>query len=123
MAFPGTFNISYYKGDTYEFRVYPKDSNGNPFDLSDYDNQDISFTIATARGAGATQYSAYAIKSTDGAYIRCAILPAAGNALNQGSQYVYDIEVKNTDDPSFPLVYTLLTGTINVTEQVTGAAL
>lgn len=121
MAFPGTLNISYYKGDTYEFRVYPKDSNGNAFNLSDYSNSDIKFTIATARGAGATAYNAYAIKATDGSYIRCAILPDVGNSLNQGSQYVYDIEIKNTNNPEFPLVYTLLTGTINVTEQVTGA--
>ena len=24
MAFPGTYNINYYEGDTYEFIIYPK---------------------------------------------------------------------------------------------------
>ena len=48
MAFPGTYNISYYKGDTYEFRVYPKDSSGAVFDLTDYA---VKFTISTSRGA------------------------------------------------------------------------
>ncbi len=36
MAFPGTYNINYYKGDTYQFRIYPKDTAGYPFDLSVY---------------------------------------------------------------------------------------
>jgi hypothetical protein len=121
MAFPGTLNISYYKGDTYEFRVYPKDSNGNVFDLTDYSNDDIKFTIATGRGAGASQFLGYAQKSSDGSYIRCAILPSAASNMTAGTQYVYDIEIKNLLNASFPYVYTLLTGTISVTEQVTGA--
>jgi len=36
MAFPGTYNISYYKGDTYEFRIYPKTADGDVFDLTPY---------------------------------------------------------------------------------------
>lgn len=56
MAFPGTFNISYYRGDTYEFRIYPKTSSGAAFDLtsfSDSASDYVKFTIATARGASA----------------------------------------------------------------------
>ena len=43
MAFPGTYNISYYKGDTLEFKIYPKDSSGASFSL---DNYIATFTIA-----------------------------------------------------------------------------
>ena len=48
MAFPGTYNFSYYKGDTYQFLVFPKDSSGNTFDLSSFTTS--RFTIATKRG-------------------------------------------------------------------------
>lgn len=48
MAFPGTYNFSYYKGDTYQFLVFPKDSSGNTFDLSSFTAS--RFTIATKRG-------------------------------------------------------------------------
>ena len=51
MSFPGTYNINYYKGDTFEFRVYPKDSSGAPFDLTGYQSSDVKFSIAAARGA------------------------------------------------------------------------
>lgn len=121
MAFPGTFNISYYKGDTYEFRIYPKDSNGNVFDLTDYDDENIEFTIANGRGAGNDQFTGYAQKSSDGSYIRCAILPSTAANMTAGTQYVYDIEIKDLTNSSFQYVYTLLTGTISVTEQITGA--
>lgn len=48
MAFPGTFNINYYKGDTYEFNVYPKTTSGLPFDMSTYTTS--RFTISPVRG-------------------------------------------------------------------------
>lgn len=118
MAFPGTYNISYYKGDTYEFRVYPKDSSGAIFDLTNYGN--VKFTIADARGAGSTKIEAYAQISNDKTYITCAILPGNSVSMSADVQYVYDIEITRTASP-YSYVYTLLTGTINVTEQVTGS--
>jgi hypothetical protein len=38
MAFPGTYNFNYYRGDTAQFVVRPKTSNGASFDLTDYDS-------------------------------------------------------------------------------------
>ena len=49
--------------------------------------------------------------------VTCTILPGVGGTLSAGT-FVYDVQI--TKDPS--LVFTLLTGTITVTEQVTGAA-
>jgi hypothetical protein len=117
MAFPGTFNISYYKGDTYEFRVYPKISDGTLFDLTNYF---VAFTMANKRGIGpdVTQIVGFAEKQVDGSVL-CTITPTAGQQISNG--WVYDIEVYDTQDPGddYPLIYTLLTGTISVTEQVT----
>lgn len=120
MAFPGTYNISYYKGDTYEFRVYPKDSSGAVFDLTDYGS--AAFTISNARGSAgvANQINAYATISDDKTYLLCAIRPADGGNLVAGTSYVYDIEVSKTSTP-YPYTYTLMTGNISVTDQVTGA--
>ena len=119
MAFPGTLNISYYKGDTYEFRVYPKDASGAAFDLSLYDDENIKFSISTARGTTPT-IEGYAAKSGDNTYITCAILPANGASMTANTTYVYDIEIARTASP-YNYTYTLLTGNISVTDQVTGA--
>ena len=115
MAFPGTYNFSYYKGDTYEFVIRPKNANGANFDLSGFT---ADFFIASARGDNPS-FSVEATATVDSVNdtVTCTILPNVGSTLNAGS-YVYDVEV--TSGPS--VVYTLLTGTITVTEQVTGAA-
>lgn len=123
MAFPGTYNISYYKGDTLEFRIYPKDASGAAYDLSGFNT--ARFVIATARGAGATQITATATISEDSinnlTYVTCAITPTQGESLDPAVQYVYDVEITKTVSGSYPYVYTLVTGTISVTDQVSGA--
>ena len=122
MAFPGNFNFNYYKGDTYEFKIYPKDSSGAIFDLSDYD---ADFTIANTRGSAATEFiSCSAEISPDLQYITCFIDPSEGNLLNAGTTYVYDVEISKSvtvGETTRDFIYTLITGNITVTEQVTGA--
>ena len=116
MAFPGSYNFNYYRGDTFQFVIRPKIANGGVFDLLNYT---AIFTIANARGAGATQYSnaegmtAVVNATTD--IVTCTITPAGGNQLSAGS-YVYDVEITNGTQ-----VYTLLTGSITVTDDITGA--
>ena len=118
MAYPGTYNISYYKGDTHEFRIYPKDSAGAVFDLALFGN--AKFTIATKRGAGATKIEGYAQISADKTHIICAILPGNGANMLATIKYVYDVEITKTASP-YNYVYTILTGDVTVTEQVTGS--
>lgn len=124
MAFPAVFNISYYRGDTYEFRIYPKDASGNQFPLVGYDPiSGVKFTMSTERGADgiSDQLQGYARISSDGTYIDCAILPLNGIAMDFSLNYVYDVQVFKAGTP-YDVVTTLLTGTISVTEQITGAA-
>lgn len=122
MAFPGTSNISYYKGDTYEFRIYPKDSLGSSFDLSQYGN--AKFTISTARGSAGVpnQIECLAVITSGvaGNYVTCTIRPGDSVDLDATVQYVYDVEITRTSSP-YNYVYTLLTGTLTVTDQITGA--
>jgi hypothetical protein len=123
MAFPGTFNINYYRGDTYEFKIYPKDASGAAFPLTGYDlAEGAKFTISTQRGADGLedQIEAYAAIASDLTHISCAILPENGTAMTAGLNYVYDVEISKAGTP-YDLVTTLLTGTITVTNQVTGA--
>jgi hypothetical protein len=124
MAFPAVFNISYYRGDTYEFRIYPKDSSGNQFPLVGYDPvSGVKFTMSTERGEGgiSDQLEGYSKISSDGTYIDCAILPLNGIAMDFSLNYVYDVQVFKSGTP-YDVVTTLLTGTISVTEQITGAS-
>ena len=120
MAYPGTYNFTYYKGDTYEFRVYPKDAAGAVFDLSSFTS--FKFTISQFRGSAgvANKIEAYAVKSEDSSFILCTIRPADASGLVAGTPYVYDIEISKTASP-YPITYTLLTGDITVRDQVTGA--
>jgi hypothetical protein len=113
MAFPGTFNFNYYEGDRYEFSISPKNSDGSAFDLSNYTSQ---FKIATSRGPGATQFSATATISEGQVF--CTILPEVGRTLVAGTPYVYDVEISKQ---AGAFVFTLLTGNITVTADVSGA--
>jgi hypothetical protein len=122
MAFPGTYNFNYYAGDTFEFFVYPKNSTGGVFDdLTDYTPL---FVVAESRGASASVIDSLDITSAsatvqDGDHVSCTILPDGGRQLTN-STYLYDIQIENTHalSTSFGKVFTLLTGTINVTQDV-----
>ena len=118
MAFPGTYNITYYKGDTLEFRIYPKDATGAVFDLTDYGN--ATFKIATERGAGgvAGQITGFAQIHSSNTYLTCAITPDNGDDMSAGTTYVYDVQIRKVGTP-YDFIYTLLTGTITVTDEVT----
>lgn len=117
MAFPGTYNFNYYKGDTLEFKIYPKTTSGTPFALDDYT---ASFNIATQRGVAVeNQINAYSAISSDKTHVTCVITPSDGNQLTAGTPYVYDVEVRNLSATEYPRVYTLLTGDITITEQIT----
>lgn len=114
MAFPATYNFNYYKGDTYQFVVRPKNSDGSIFDLTGFTGE---FTIATARGSGATQYTCSTSIDTVNGLVTCTISASIGSTIPAGSTYVYDVQISNASN----IVYTLLTGTVGITEQVTGA--
>ena len=145
MAFPATYDFNYYKGDTFEFRIYPKKNDGTVFELSAYKIasntsstiDDVTdtvapydsarFTISDVRGSAgaANKKDCFARISDDGTFVQCAIRPTEGNTMTAGTEYVYDVEVVKPAGSSgtgqYELVHTLLTGTITVTDQVTGA--
>lgn len=117
MAFPGELNINYYKGDTHEFKVYPQKTDGSIFYLDDYSN--ATFTIATERGADpTTRIIGSAIISTDGTHITCAITPENGAAMDASITYEYDIQVYAQGPGTYDKIFTLLTGSISVTDDV-----
>jgi len=129
MAFPGTYNFDYYRGDTFKFVISPKDSTGAAFDLSPYKSivaplRDAIFTIASSRGENPTSSltsngssDLSASIDTGNNTIVCTITPDGGRELEGGSTYYYDVEIYNGG----ALRYTLLTGTITVQDDVTGA--
>jgi hypothetical protein len=122
MAFPGTYNFNYYRGDTFEFIVRPKDANGNSFLLAEYG---ALMTIATVRGPVGTTanprvtYNASATVDGTNNIITCRIIPSVGRSLEAGRDYFYDVQITDTDDNT--KIFTLLTGQITVTNDITGA--
>ena len=113
MAFPGTYNFNYYRGDRYEFVIRPKTANGDAFDLTGYS---ADFFVANQRGENKTQYEMQAVVDGSADTVTCTILPGAGEEL-VGGAYVYDVQI----DSGATHVFTLLTGSITVTEDITGA--
>ena len=113
MAFPGTYNFNYYRGDRYEFVIRPKTANGAAFDLTGYSGR---FKVANQRGEGKTQYEMQAVVDGSADTVTCRILPGAGESL-VGGTYVYDVQI----DSGATLVYTLLTGSVTVTDDISGA--
>ena len=116
MAFPGTYNFSYYRGDTYQFIIRPKNANGTVFTLDDYSDGAL-FTIANRRGSTGTQVVATATVDITNHIITCTITPEQGRELTAGTTYVYDVQIEN----GASIVYTLLTGSITVTDDITSA--
>jgi hypothetical protein len=117
MAFPGTYNFSYYRGDTYQFVIRPKNANGTTFSLDSYAGN-ADFTIANRRGSAGTQVVGTATVDTTNDIITCTITPTQGRELVAGTSYVYDVQIDNGANN----IFTLLTGSITVTDDITGAA-
>ena len=114
MAFPSTYNFTYYRGDTGQFVIRPKNSNdSSAFNLTGYT---ALFTIANQRGSAGVQVEAVATVDTATNVVTCTITPSVGRSLTAGN-YVYDVQI----DFGATLVYTLLTGTVTVTDDITGA--
>jgi len=114
MSFPGTYNFNYYRGDTHEFVISPKNSDGTTFQLDSYAGNG-AYTIATARATAATA-TAQAVINTTNDTVTCTILTAVGRNLSSGT-YVYDVQINS----GATNVITLLTGTITVTDDISGA--
>lgn len=115
MAFPGIYNLNLYSGDTFEFVVVPRNSDGSDFSLTGYT---AAMRIASSRGNNPSfstpvQTSVNTTLNT----VTCTILPGVSSQLSAGTTYVYDVEITNGTTK----VYTLLTGNISVTEDVTNA--
>ena len=152
MAFPATYDFNYYKGDTFEFRIYPKKNDGTSHLLGAFTSptnfanspdyvldtsapyDSAQFSIAPFRGATqivngvtitAQPVKCFARISDDGTFVQCAIRPKDSESLIAGTEYVYDVEVRaaqgNYENPFYEKVYTLMTGKITITDQVTGA--
>jgi hypothetical protein len=113
MAFPATYNFSYYLGDRFDFIINPKNPNGTPFDLNSFDV--AIFEISTERGNALASAGTGLVEiDAPNSRIVCAILPALGVQLS-GTSYVYDVEIQDTSSST---VFTLLTGGITVTKDV-----
>ena len=116
MAFPAIYNFTYYKGDTNQFVISPKNSDGSAFDLDGYV---ADYTIATSRGdSPQDSWSADATINASSNIVTCTITSSVGSSL-EGTNLVYDVQIATTG--ATPIVYTLLTGIITLTDQVTGA--
>jgi hypothetical protein len=114
MAFPGTYNFNYYRGDTFEFIIRPRDAGGSQFLLEGFT---AKFTIADRRGPNpVNSYVAVAIVDSVSNTITCKITDALGRSLTPGVTWVYDVEISNVTS-----IFTLLNGNITVTDDITGA--
>lgn len=119
MALPATKNLSYYRGDTFTFAVYPKTTNGAAMSLIDANDNAFEsyFFISTNRTIEDPTDVIECITSTNTSesYILCQISSIVGRDLVPGTAYVYEVKIKNTYNGE---IYTLVTGNLTVTGSV-----
>jgi hypothetical protein len=115
MSFPGNYNIRYYKGDLYQFVIRPKTTAGDIYPVDDT-TYDAYFRISTSRNGESTDTDEGSTSIGDNS-ITCEIRPDVGNSLSPGTTYYYDVSIQ--DKLNANIVYTLLTGTITVTGDIT----
>ena len=115
MSFPATYNIRYYKGDLYQFVIRPKTSAGEIYPIDDT-TYFAYFRISTQRTglAGSTVLASTSIGDNS---VTCELRPSVGNSLTPGITYYYDVSIE--DKVNSNIVYTLLTGSITVTGDIT----
>lgn len=117
MAFPATYNLNYYKGDTLEFLIKPKNSSGTDFVVTDAIYR-AEFKLAPSRGGPVSEtVTANADIITDNSVL-CTITPTVSALLSASNTYVYDVKIISLVDSD--IIYTLLNGTITIVEGVTG---
>lgn len=116
MSFPATYNIRYYEGDLYQFVIRPKDSAGDPFPISNT-THNVYFYISPTRGAATGDNTITATASITGGNIVASIRPSDSANLNPQTTYFYDVSIERQTDNNE--VYTLLTGTISITPDIT----
>lgn len=119
MAFPSTYNIQYYKGDIYQFVIRPKISTGDPFPIDDT-THNAFFRISTARG-GPVANTKNAQAVIENGNVIATIIPSLGSTLSDTTPYFYDVSVQ-AKPPNSDQIYTLLTGTLTVTQDITGTS-
>jgi hypothetical protein len=117
LSFPGTFNIRYYKGDLYQFTIRPKQSTGEPFPISS-ETHNAFFYISPQRG-GLLNQTIIASAAIQGGNIVATIFPSVGNSLTANVPYFYDVSIQGKGTNANQ-IYTLVTGTLNVTFDITG---
>ena len=115
MSFPATYNIRYYKGDLYQFVIRPKTSAGDIYPIDD-ETYSSFFRISTQRG-GISGNTLTANTSIGDNAVTCELRPSTGNILTPGVTYFYDVSIQ--DKTNSNIIYTLLTGTISVTGDIT----
>ena len=116
MAFPGTYNINYYKGDTYEFIIKPKNSSGNDFVVTDV-LYSVAFKLAPTRGGPSEETISGEASILSENSVFCSITPSVSALLDSTKTYAYDVRITSLTDPD--VVYTLLNGTVSIVEGVT----
>lgn len=115
MAFPATYNIRYYKGDLYQFVIRPKTSAGEIYPINST-TYDAYFRISTSRG-GSSLDTVAANTSIGDNSVTCELRPSVGNSLVPGTNYFYDVSIQEKENSN--IIYTLLTGSITVTGDIT----
>lgn len=115
MSFPATYNIRYYKGDLYQFVIRPKTSAGDIYPIDD-STYYAYFRISTERDGPSGSTVSGDTSISDNA-VTCELRPSIGSNLNPGTTYYYDVSIQ--DKTNSNIVYTLLTGTISVTGDIT----
>ena len=113
---PASYNITYYRGDTFTLTVTVYDANGQELDMSQWTG--VTFGLNKNRGAYTNTVALSASLNKSASQITCSISSSTGAGLS--GSYFYDVTLyrKDTVNNVVTSEYTVMTGTLTVSDDV-----
>lgn len=111
---PATYNFTYYRGDTLPLTVKLYDANGQSLDVNSWTG--VTFGLNKERGNYTNTVALSASLDKITSTVTCSITSGIGNVLD--GSYFYDITLYKVSGSVVTEEYTVMTGTIQVIDDV-----
>lgn len=111
---PASYNITYYRGDTFTLTVKVLDANGQNLNVQRFDS--VTFGLNRDRGVYSNPITMSAALDKNNSTVTCTIGPTVGATLS--GSYQYDIVLYKLNGGLVSEEYTVMTGTVTVQDDV-----
>lgn len=111
---PATYNITYYRGDSFSLTIKVYDANGQPLDMNAWTG--VTFGLNKERGSYTNTIGLGAVLNKSQSLITCSISTGTGDTLS--GSYFYDVTLYKLSANVVTSEYTVMTGSLTVVNDV-----